>query len=95
MLGGLIANSVNAAFSQTETFDGNGRMDAAPGHLALVSFLTVTIIFLILLFFGKYLWNNVLVTLIPAIKPAKSVWQILGFAILLSLLSPGSCTCGA
>jgi hypothetical protein len=95
MLGGAIANTVNAAlFSQTETFDGRGTVEPSPGRLALVSFLTVVLIFALLLFFGQYLWNNVLVQLVPAIKPAKSVWQILGLAILISLIAPGSCTCG-
>jgi hypothetical protein len=95
MIGGVIANTLNAAFSQTETFDGNGRMEsvsASSGRLAIVSFLTVFLIFTLLLFFGKYLWNNVLVVLVPAIKPAKSVWQILGLAVLISLMSPGCCT---
>ena len=26
---------------------------------------------------GKFLWNDVLVQLIPAIKPVKNIWQIL------------------
>ena len=95
MLGGVIANGLNAGFAQTEMFEGTTNVEVSSGRLALVSFLTVLIIFLILLFAGKYLWNNVLTELIPAIKPAKSVWQILGFAVLLSLLTPGSCTCGA
>ena len=93
MLGGVVANSLNAVFSQTETFDGNGRSDVSPGRIALVSFLTVALIFGALLFFGKYLWNNVLVTLVPAVRPAKSVWQILGLALLISLMTPGSCSC--
>lgn len=94
MIGGVIANTLNVAFSQTETFDGNGRVEPPSGRLAIVSFLTVFLIFTLLLFFGKYLWNNVLVVLVPAVKPAKSVWQILGLAVLISLMSPGSCSAG-
>jgi len=93
MFGGALANGINAAISSTETFNGNGRVEANPARIALVSFLTVFLIFLLILFFGQYLWNNVLVVLVPAIKPAKSVWQILGLAVLISLLSPGSCNC--
>ena len=97
MLGGLIANSVNTVvntpYSRTETFENSHGIDAAPGRFLLVSFLTVFIILLLILFFGKFLWNNVLVDLVPSIKPAKSVWQILGLAILLALLSPGNCSC--
>ena len=96
MLGGLIANTINAVvptpYLQTETFRNvSPGIDAAPGRFLFVSFLTVFLIFILILFFGKFLWNNVLTDLIPAVKPVKSVWQILGLAILISLLSPGNC----
>ena len=41
---------------------------------------------LILLFFGKYLWNTVLIKLVPGIKPVTSMWQILGLSILAGIL---------
>ena len=97
MLGDAIASIINAtidnvSLSHTETF-GNER-DIAPSstRIAFVSILTVFLVFVALLFVGKYLWNNVLHELIPAIKPAKSVWQILGLSILIMLLNPGSCS---
>ena len=52
----------------------------------LGSFIALLIIIVIILFIGKILWNDVLVTLIPGIKPAKNIWQILGLYILISLL---------
>jgi hypothetical protein len=98
MLGGFVANSVNAALepvvSQTETFGGNGIGAPTPARVALVSFITVVIILALILFAGKWLWNNILLALVPGVKPAKSVWQILGLSILISLLAPGSCNCG-
>jgi hypothetical protein len=42
--------------------------------------------FFLILFFGEYLWNNVLVKLIPGVKPVTSVWQILGLSILIGIL---------
>jgi hypothetical protein len=92
MIGGVVANSLNLVVSQTETFD-NPNGQPSPARMAFVTFLTVLLILAALLFFGKFLWNNVLHELIPAIKPAKSVWQILGIALLVSLLNPGSCSC--
>jgi hypothetical protein len=68
-------------------------MSSLPFRAALVSALAVTAILFALLFVGKYLWNNVLHELVPAIKEAKSVWQILGLAVLLMLLNPGTCQC--
>jgi len=49
-------------------------------------FIGFIIWLLIVLFFGKYLWNNLLIKLIPGIKPITSVWQILGLTILISIL---------
>lgn len=92
MLGSAVANGVNLIVSQTETFD-NQNGGASPARMAIVTFLTILILFFALLFVGKYLWNNVLHELVPAIKPAKSVWQILGLALLISLMNPGSCSC--
>jgi hypothetical protein len=98
MLGGVVANGLNAAAefvprSLTEGFENQTGMNVLPFRLALVSALTLTAILVVLLFVGKYLWNNVLQELVPGVKPAKSVWQILGLAVLLMLLNPGSCQC--
>lgn len=49
-------------------------------------FIGYVIWLLVILFFGQYLWNNVLVKLVPAIKPVSNVWQILGVSILLGIL---------
>jgi len=98
MLGSVLASSVNAAFEETpfartETFESHTGVGSSPARSALVSFLVMIILFTIILFVGKYLWNSVLSELIPAIKPAKSVFQILGLSILIALLFPGSCQC--
>ena len=98
MLGGAVATGVNTLFdatpfAQTETFESKTGVGYAPARMALVSFITVLIIFTLLLFAGKYLWNEVLHELVPAIKPAKSIWQILGIALLISLIHPGNCQC--
>ena len=91
MLGGALSNSVNAVLYRTETF--SNQMGGASGssQAVIVSLITVSIVFMLILFIGKFLWNNVLHELVPAIKPAKSVWQILGLAVLISLLNPGNC----
>lgn len=98
-IGSAIANGINALIentplARTETFESQTGLGFAPARLALVSVLTAFVIFMVILFAGKYLWNNVLHELVPAIKPAKSVWQILGLAILIMLMNPGGCNCG-
>lgn len=97
MIGGAISNAINhvvTPYLQTETFDGSKvpEPEKQSAKIVLVSLLTVFVIFILILLVGKYLWNSVLVDLIPAVKPAKSIWQILGLSILLSLVVP-SCSC--
>jgi hypothetical protein len=98
MLGSTIANSVNAAIeltplAKTETFESQSGIGVSPFRSAFVTFFTVSIIFILILLFGKYLWNNVLHVLVPGVKKADSILQIFGIALLISMLHPGSCTC--
>ena len=98
MLGGALANGINAAieempFAQTENFASETGVGVSPRRAALVSFLSVLIVLALILLLGKFLWNNVLCQLVTVVKPAKSVWQILGLAVLISLMHPGSCNC--
>jgi len=59
---------------------------------AYMSFVSVTLTFIfaivILSFVGKLLWNGVIVDLFSFAKPARSIWQILGLMIFVSLLMP-------
>lgn len=92
MLGGAISNAIDAAvtpFYTTETFESNTPVAKDSNKAALVSFLTLVVILLLLLIVGRLLWNSVLVELFPFVKPAKSIWQILGLSILIGLISPG------
>ncbi len=92
MIGGTVSNFVDAALARTETFQSRGGDDkATSSRSALVAFITLVVMFLLILFVGKFLWNRVLVALVPAVKPAKSIWQILGLAVLISLMYPGYC----
>ena len=54
----------------------------------VVSLLTFVVVILLLSFFGKFLWNNVVVDLFSFAKPAKSLWQILGLMVFIGLVLP-------
>ena len=54
----------------------------------VVSLLTFVVVILLLSFFGKFLWNNVVVDLFSIAKPAKSLWQILGLTLFIALVHP-------
>ena len=54
-----------------------------PGFL-LVSFIIVE--FLVLLF-GKYLWNSVVVKLFTGVKQVNTIWQILGLSIFVKMIT--------
>jgi len=54
----------------------------------LGAILAYLVALILLAFVGKLLWNSVVVDLFTVVKPAKSIWQILGFMILVSLMHP-------
>lgn len=41
---------------------------------------------ILLLFFGKWLWNTCLVPVSPSINNLNSIWQLLGLSFLLKLI---------
>jgi cytoskeletal protein RodZ len=79
---GICSIALEAFSSSREGFDNNSSMMQSP----LVIFGFLILYLLIVLLIGKWLWNTVLVRLVSIIKPATSVWQILGFAILVQIL---------
>jgi O-antigen ligase len=59
---------------------------------AYVDFISTVLAFLIAIvilgFIGKFLWNGVVVDLFSFAKPARSLWQIIGLMLFVSLLRP-------
>lgn len=88
MIGGTLGKAFDSVVSRTETFQSGGD---STGRAFLVALLTLVVMMGLILLAGKWLWNTVLVALVPAVKPAKSIWQMLGLAILISLFYPGYC----
>lgn len=94
MLASAVASTLDThLFAKTEHFEGAPAavavVGSAPSLLAtLATFLLFTVALLLI---GKFLWNEVLVKLVPAVKPADSIFQILGLSVLLSLMLPGCC----
>tara|TARA_B100001093_G_scaffold292130_1_gene278853 strand:- start:1890 stop:2138 length:249 start_codon:yes stop_codon:yes gene_type:complete len=71
----------SAILPEDEHFNMNNKM--AKIIPAILAMITVQIL---LLFFGKYLWNNFLVKKVTGIKPLESVLELVAISILLKLL---------
>jgi len=54
----------------------------------VVAVVVLVVYVLLLLLLGKWLFNNILCKLVPAVRPASSVWELLGLMVLLHLLFP-------
>ena len=50
--------------------------------------LTLMIIVAVQLLLGEYLWNNILTRVIPAVKPVRGIYDILGLMLLANLFFP-------
>jgi hypothetical protein len=87
----LLNGMFQSARSNQESFQsyGYGGNSVAASNkkdspfLMLLAFILVEILVLI---FGKFLWNEIATKLVPQLKPARTIWQILGLSILLKLL---------
>ena len=53
---------------------------------AVVMLITMIISQIVVLFVGKYIWNIIIPSLFPYIKPAKTIWEIWGLQILIKLI---------
>ena len=63
----------------------NFNQDEWKDHMLII--ISFVIVLLLLLLVGKYLWNNVAYKLLNGVlKPADSVWEILGLSILLRMM---------
>ena len=58
-------------------------------YMQLLAVLLAFVVSLVILgFVGQLLWNNVVMDLFAFAKPARSVWQIIGLMIFISLIRP-------
>lgn len=86
----IIEKVLNKLFScsKNENFFGG----ALKNNLALSTgqtisvVLSIVIVQIILLFAGKYLWNNYLVQAVKIVNPIDNVWTLLAVSVLLKLL---------
>jgi hypothetical protein len=81
---GSMAGAGLEQFADTNTMGPSSRS-------AFVTIVTMIVVLGLILLFGQFLWNHALVPLVPGVKPAKSIFQILGLSILISLLVPSCC----
>lgn len=80
---GFVAESFRGAVAS-----GMDQHNEMARSAVLVNFVVMVVFFFLILFFGKWLWNEVACSLFTVTKKADSIWQLVGLAILLSLLSP-------
>jgi hypothetical protein len=76
----MAANGMDVPMIKKEGFE-NGNDNKL--LKIIIAMLIQLVIFLLI---GKYVFNNVLVKVVPAIKPITSVWQLLGLSILFNML---------
>ena len=63
---------------------GSGRNDMYKDLVA--SILSLVLAILIVAFVGKFLWNTTVAELFTFARPVRSVWQIIGLMIFISLM---------
>ena len=85
MLKETLQTCLNAAL-KPNTQEGMNGVTSWNGSEALAAFIVLIIYVVFILIIGKFLWNEVLCKIVTIAKPASSIWQILGLAILFNLI---------
>jgi hypothetical protein len=52
----------------------------------IASILSLIVAILIVAFIGKWLWNTSIAELFTFVRPVRSVWQIIGLMLFISLV---------
>ncbi len=68
----------------TDMSGSHGRKQAYLDVIASIMSLVIAII--IVAFVGKWLWNTTVAELFTFTRPVRSVWQIIGLMIFISLM---------
>ena len=85
----MVLKEAFSAVINTVASDASSKMDTRSSYVELSATLLAFVISIVIIaFVGKWLWNEVVVELISVAKPAKSMWQVLGLFVFLSLVCP-------
>lgn len=84
----MVLKETFSAVVNTVAADASSKLDTRSSYVELTAALLAFVFSIVLIaFIGKWLWNGVVLDLISIAKPARSVWQIIGLAILVKLIS--------
>ena len=82
MLQNIVKSAVNNYY-RSQNGGGQQQMGDVDMLVVLITLLLVTFL---LAFFGKYLWNEILVKVVTVCKPIDSWVDLLGLVILFNIL---------
>jgi hypothetical protein len=82
----MLASACGAAIQGFVSGSAEVKRDTYVDFAATLLAFVLSIV--ILGFFGKLLWNGVIVDLFSFAKPAKSFWQLVGLMVFVSLVFP-------
>ncbi len=82
-----IQQNITSIISNNELFENNKEDDLDKLKKLSTMILFASLFLMILfLFLGKYLWNHILVKVVPSVKPVDTILQFIGLWILLQIL---------
>jgi hypothetical protein len=90
----IVENFIRGDVRLQEDYAGDRDMDMAfrqlhrqGGNAAIMSFFIVYIaVYLLLMLFGQFLWNNYIVEMFSVARPVSSIWHLVALAIVVKLI---------
>lgn len=82
----LITNWLVGKFQNENFMDKNEKENIRNDYSLVIGLFFIIISQILLLFFGKFLWNNFLVKTFKNVNSINTVWELLALSILFKLI---------
>jgi hypothetical protein len=82
----MLRDLCRAGIEGMTNMSGSGSEKKSLYKELVVSILSLILAIVIVAFIGKWLWNNTIAELFTVVRPARSVWHIIGLMLFISLI---------
>ncbi len=84
----MVLKEAFSAMVNTVAADASTKSDTRAAYIELsAAILAFVASVVIIAFIGKWLWNSIVIDLFTVARPARSVWQIIGLAVFVHLIT--------
>ena len=84
----MVLKEAFSAMVNTVAADASTKSDTRAAYIELSATIMAFVASVVIMaFIGKWLWNSIVVDLFTVARPVRSVWQVIGLAVFVHLVT--------